>query len=233
VRISGHPMNTQVGAALAVGLIAMPVAAAPGQPVATATGQPVAAATGHPVASRAAPAVPSLRGPSLAISVSDGRAAATIGDRLTYTVSIRDTGAAGAPHLKITQTLSAGLEFVSASGHGVARAGQIAWSASLPAGGTRTFRAVALVTRTPARVLRLAAVACAALPGGGAPIVCAAHLDQLPAAAAGPATESGPAAAGSSGSKLLAYAGGGLAVLVAGLLTVIAGRRIRLRRPQA
>ena len=224
MRISGHPMNTQVGAALAVGLIAMPVA--------TATGQPVATATGHPVASRVAPAVPSLRGPSLAISVSDGRAAATIGDRLTYTVSIRDTGTAGAPHLKVTQTLSPGLEFVSASGHGVARAGQIAWSASLPAGGTRTFRAVALVTRTPARVLRLAAVACAALPGGGAPIVCAAHLDRLPAAAAEPATESGWRRR-SSGSKLLAYAGGGLAVLVAGLLTVIAGRRIRLRRPQA
>jgi hypothetical protein len=108
----------------------------------------------------------------------------------------------------------------------VAGAGQVAWHATLPAGGARTFHVVALVTRTPARVSRLAAVACAALPGGRAPVVCAAHLDRLPAAAAGPAA----AGSGSSGSKLLAWAGGGLAVLVAVLLAVIAGRRIRGRR---
>ena len=82
--------------------------------------------------------------------------------------------------------------------------------------------------RTPARVLRLAAVACATLPGGGRPIVCAAHLDRLPAATADSA-----AGSGSSGSKLLPYAAAGLALLAAGLLTVIARRRIRLRRRQA
>jgi hypothetical protein len=55
----------------------------------------------------------------------------------------------------------------------------------------------------------------------------AAHLDQLPAAAAEPAGRSG-----SSGSKLTVYAAGGLAVLTAGLLTAIAHRRTRMgRRP--
>ena len=211
MRISRHAMNTHVSAALAVGLIAIPVAAA----------------TGHPVASRTAPAVPPGI-PALTINVTDGQVAATAGERLTYMVSVRDTGIAAAPHLKITQTLSPGLEFLSASGNGVATAGQVAWSTSLPAGGTRTFRVVARVTQTPARVLRLAAVACVALPGGSRPIVCAAHLDRLPAAAAESA-----AGSGSSGRKLLAYAAAGLAVLAAGLLTVIAGRRIRLRRRQA
>ena len=220
VRISGHATNTQASAALAVGLIAIPVAAA--------TGHPVATPTGYPVASRTAPAVPSPRIPSLTISVTDGRAAATTGDRLTYTVSVRDTGTAAARHLKITQTLSPGLQFLSASGDGVATAGRVAWHATLPAGGTRTFRVTALVTRTPVRELRLAAVACAALSGGGRPIVCAAHLDELPAAAAASVS-----AGSSSGSKLLVYAGAGLAVLVAGLLTVIVGRRLRLRRRQA
>jgi uncharacterized repeat protein (TIGR01451 family) len=210
-------MNTQVSAALAVGLIAIPVAAA----------------TGHPVASRTAPAVPSPGIPGLTINITDGRVAATAGERLTYTVSVRDTGIAAAPHLKITQTLFPGLEFLSASGNGVATAGQVAWSTSLPAGGTRTFRVVARVTRTPARVLRLAAVACAALPGGSRPTVCAAHLDRLPAATAESAAGSGSSGSGSSGSKLRAYAAAGLAVLAAGLLTVIAGRRIRLRRRQA
>lgn len=222
MRISGHAMNTQASAALAVGLIAIPVAAA--------AGHPVGAATGHPVASRTAPGVPSPRTPGLTISVTDGRAAATAGDRLTYTVSVRDTGIAAAPHLRITQTLSPGLEFLSASGNGVARAGQVAWHASLPAGGTRTFRLTALVTRTPARAVRLAAVACVTLPGGGRPIVCAAHLDQLPAAAA--AAERA-ARSGSSSGNLPVYAVGGLAVLAAGLLTAIASRRLRLRRRQA
>jgi uncharacterized repeat protein (TIGR01451 family) len=217
VRISGHAMNTQASAALAVGLIAIPVAAA----------------TGHPVASRTARTMPSSRTPGLTISVTDGRGAATAGDRLTYTVRVRDTGIAAAPHLKITQTLSPGLEFLSASGHGVATTGQVAWHASLPAGGTRTFRLTALVTRTPAEELRLSAVACVAVPGGGRPIVCAAHLDQLPAAAA--AAESAAAAArpGSSSGHLPVYAAGGLAVLAAGLLTAIAGRRMRPKRRPA
>jgi uncharacterized repeat protein (TIGR01451 family) len=217
VRISGHAMNTQASAALAVGLIAIPVAAA----------------TGHPAASRTARTMPSSRTPGLTISVTDGRGAATAGDRLTYTVRVRDTGIAAAPHLKITQTLSPGLEFLSASGHGVATIGQVAWHASLPAGGTRTFRLTALVTRTPAEELRLSAVACVAVPGGGRPIVCAAHLDQLPAAAA--AAESAAAAArpGSSSGHLPVYAAGGLAVLAAGLLTAIAGRRMRPKRRPA
>ncbi len=213
MRISADAMNARGSVALAAGLIAVPAAAA----------------TGHPAASRTAPAVPSPRSPGLSISVTDGRAAATAGDRLTYTVSVRDSGIAAAPQLKITQTLSPGLEFVSASGNGVAAAGQVAWHASLPAGGTRTFQVTAQVTQTPARELRLAAVACVTQPGSSRPVICASHLDRLPAAAAAAA---GPAA-GSSRSNLITYAAAGLAVLVAGLLTVIAGRRIRLRRRQA
>ena len=170
-------MNTQASMALAAGLIAIPVAAA----------------TGHPAVPRTAPALPSPRTPGLTISVTDGRAAATAGDRLTYTVSIRDTSITAAPHLKITQTLSPGLQLISASGNGVATAGQIAWHASLPAGGTRTFQVTALVTRTPARELRLAAIACAALPGSSRPVICAAHLDQLPAATAAAAPPADPA----------------------------------------
>jgi uncharacterized repeat protein (TIGR01451 family) len=212
VRIPGRAMNTQASAALAVGLMAIPVAAV----------------TGHPVASGTARALSSSRTPGLTISVTDGRGAAAAGDRLTYTVRVRDTGVEAAPHLKITQTLSPGLKFLSASGNGVATAGLVAWHASLTAGGTRTFRLTALVTRTPAQELRLAAVACVALPGGSRPIVCAAHLDQLPAAAAQQAAR--PA---SSSGKLPLYAAGGLAVLAAALLTAIAGRRMRPKRRQA
>jgi uncharacterized repeat protein (TIGR01451 family) len=148
------------------------------------------------------------------------------GDQLTYLVSVQNSGTLSAPHLKITQTLPAGLEFLSASGHGVAAHGQVAWSAGLAAGNTKTFHVAARVTRTPARLLRLAAVACAAAPGRSSPIVCAAHLDRLPAAT----TASAPRTSASSGWTPLAYAGVALAVLALGGLSVIVGRRARLRR---
>jgi len=163
----------------------------------------------------------------LTISVSDGRTAANPGDQLTYLVSVRDGGTASTPHLKITQTLSAGLDFLSASPHGTAADGKVTWPAAIPAGGTKTFRVVARVTRTPARLLRLAAVACASAEGSSRPIVCAAHLDRLPAAAAAPASR----AAGTSDLVPLGYAAAALAVLVVAVLAVIARRRVGLRRP--
>jgi uncharacterized repeat protein (TIGR01451 family) len=164
--------------------------------------------------------------PGLTVSVSDGRTAVQPGDQVTYLVSVRDAGVRSAPHLKITQTLSEGLQFLSASSQGVAANRQVTWDASIPAGGTRTFSVVARVTRTPAPLLRLAAVACVATIRGSRPIVCAAHLDRLPAAAAASASR----AAGPTRAALLTYAAGALAVLVAGVLAAIAYRRLRTRR---
>jgi uncharacterized repeat protein (TIGR01451 family) len=208
------------------GLIAMPIALLPGN---VAPAKPVTA-TASATAPQRASHVPPASGPALTIGVSDGRTAVKAGDQLTYVVSVRDAGARSVPHLKITQTLSTGLEFLSASPHGTAANGQVAWYAGLPAGGTRTFRVVARVTRPPARVRRLAAVACAAADGSRSrPIVCAAHLDRLPAAASAPASRG----ARPSGLVWLAYAVAALVVLAAGLLAAIAFRRLRLRRRPA
>jgi uncharacterized repeat protein (TIGR01451 family) len=186
--------------------------------LAAATGHPVAAAKGHPAASRKAPAAPP-REPGLSITVTDGRATAAAGQRLTYTVSVRDTGTAGVRDLKITQTLSPGLRFLSAGGNRTATVTQVTWHASLPAGATRTFRVTARVTPAPPQVTRLAAVACATLSGKSRPVVCAAHLDRLPLAAPSAA---GPAA---PGGNLPLYAAAGLAALAAALITVTARRR--------
>jgi uncharacterized repeat protein (TIGR01451 family) len=189
-------------AALAVGLIAIPAVLA----------------TSHPVADKGH-AARAPRQPGLTISVNDGHVAAQAGDRLSYTVTVRDTGTVAAPHLKITQTMSPGLAFLSASGHGVASKGRVTWAVSLPVGGTRTFQVVTRVTKTPATLLRLAAVACVELPGSSHPDVCAAHLDRLPAAA--------QAASGSGGSGVGAatYAAAGLSVVALGLLSAVAVRR--------
>jgi len=208
------------------GLIAMPIAVLPGH-VAPAKPVKATASAGVP---QGASHMPAGSVPSLTIGVSDGRTAAKAGDQLTYVVSVRDSGTRSAPHLKITQTLSAGLEFLSASPSGTAANGQVAWYAGIRAGGTQTFRVVARVTRPPARQLRLAAVACAAADSSSSrPIVCAAHLDRLPAAAPAPAYQG----ARPSRPVWLPYAVAALVALAAGVLAVIAFRRLRLRRRPA
>ena len=212
MRISQRTAPAQATAALAIGLIAMPAAMASSPPAASHKSQ-----AAHPP-----------RTPGLTVSVSDGRVAARAGDELTYTVTVRDTGTVAAPRLKVTQTMSPGLEFLSASGHGTVAGGRVAWSAGLPVGGTRTFRVVTRVTKTPTTLLRLAAVACVTLPGGRSPIVCAAHLDRLPAAAAQAAAKSGR-----SGVPGLAYAAAGLATAALGLLSAFAARHRGRSRRQA
>jgi uncharacterized repeat protein (TIGR01451 family) len=230
VRISWHQRNAQASVVMLAGLIAMPIAVLPGHVAPT---KPVTATVRAGVPQRAshmpqgASHMPPASVPALSIGVSDGRTAVKAGDQLTYVVSVRDGGTRSAPHLKITQTLSAGLEFLSASPHGTAANGQVAWYAGIRAGGTQSFRVVARVTRPPAQVLRLAAVACAAADGSSRPIVCAAHLDRLPAAAAAAAAAS--QGARPSGPVLLAIAVAVLVVLAAGVLAVIAFRRLRLR----
>jgi uncharacterized repeat protein (TIGR01451 family) len=225
VRISWRPRNAPVAVVLVAGLIAVAGGVLPGRVslAATATPAATATATATPAATATATATPGViatarardshpatRTPSsaalaLSISVSDGRTAANPGDQLTYLVSVRDAGTVSARHLKITQTLSPGLDFLSA----------------IPAGGTKTFRVVARVTRTPARLLRLAAIACASAEGSARPIVCAAHLDRLPALTAASASQ----AAGTSDLVPLGYAAAALAVLAVAVLAVIARRR--------
>jgi uncharacterized repeat protein (TIGR01451 family) len=212
MKISQRTTPTQATAALAVGLIAIPAVMA----------------ASHPAASHTASAARAPRVPEVTVNISDGHVAARAGDELTYTVSLSNSGAVAVPRLKVTQTLSTGLEFLSASDHGVAANGYVSWSAGLPVGGKRTFDVVTRVTRTPTTLLRLAAVACVTLPGSSRPIVCAAHLDRLPAAAASASRS------GHSVGDVLTYIMGGLAVLVLGLLTVIvARRRGQLRRQPA
>jgi uncharacterized repeat protein (TIGR01451 family) len=221
VRNSRRARSTRTSVALVAGLIATLFAPFSGPGVTAAATASASAGTPRP-----APSVPSPTVPGLSITVSDGQTAAKAGDRLTYVVNVRDAGPAAAPHLKITQSLSAGLEFLSASPHGVATAGQVAWPASIPAGRSETFNVVARVTRTPAQLLRLAAVACAAPEGSQRPIVCAAHLDRLSAAV----TAATPRPGGPASGSLLRYIAAGLAALAVLVAGVIAGRRVRLRR---
>ena len=223
MKISPRTTPAQATAALAVGLIAMPAVMAASHPV------PSHPTPSHPASASAARASRASRAPALTISIGDGRPAVRAGDELTYTVTVVNSGAMSVPRVKVTQTLSAGLAFVSASDQGVAADGHVNWWARLPVGAKRVYHVTARVTRTPATLLRLAALACATLPGAKGPIVCAAHLDRLPAATAATATSRSAHSAGG----VLPYTVGGVAALALGLLAVVARRRSRLRRQPA
>jgi len=201
--------HASTAAVAAVGLIALPAALATGH-----------GATGHGAATQAGQA------PRLAISVSDGKLAARAGQSLTYTIRLSNTGTATATRLKVTQTMSPGLMVTGASAGAARGPGWVAWSATVPAGGARAFRVTARVARTPARVLRLAAVACAGL-AGRPPLVCAAHLDRLPAAQAGHAREAAQARHAVLSGPLAAAGLCLLAVCIAALLRGVFRRRGR------
>lgn len=140
----------------------------------------------------------------LSISISDGRRAVKPGDRLTYVIRVKNGGSQNEPHLKVTQTLPDGLTFVSASHRGRPRAGQVSWQAALPAGSTDIFTVDAVVTRTPSRLLRLATVACAEATGSTRVMICAAHLDRLPAATVMSSDASGRSAGPRGGPSAIA-----------------------------
>ena len=178
MRISGHAMNTQASAALAVGLIVIPVAATRGHPVAP-HGPPRSVT--HSPSRAAAPDTRADHQRHRRPSRGDGRRPAHLhGERARH----RHRGrAAPQDHPDLVPGPGVPVGQRQRCGHG--RAGRLARQPS--PGGTQTFRVTALVTQTPARELRLAAVACVVLPDGSPPVVCAAHLDQLPAAAAAPA----------------------------------------------
>lgn len=119
----------------------------------------------------------------LSIAIDNGRESVAVGDELTYTISVTNTGDAGVTGLIITQSMPAGLAFGSADSNGIAAADAVTWTIDLAADQTSTLGSAMTVTPTDDRVLRLASVACAAESPGGPPVVCAAHSDLLPAGA--------------------------------------------------
>ncbi|MCM3921830.1 DUF11 domain-containing protein [Frankia sp. AiPs1] len=162
----------------------------------------------------------------LSIAIDDGHTDVDAGDRLAYTIRIRNIGTADATDLLVTQTLPAGARFGSADRGGVFRDGTVTWRTGLRSGRDTVFGVRAEVTKPPPGLLRLAAVVCVAAHADSRPIVCAADSDRLPA---------GGGAAGSAGGGSRGGAGlpGWLLALCASLaaaLALSAGLLLRYRR---
>lgn len=183
-----------------------------------------AAATPKPAAPKAA--APAAAGPALAISVDDRRAAVAAGDRLHYTIRLRNLGTAAVHALRLTETVPTGAAVLTTHPAAANRAGQLGWKVDLPRGGTVTVSSDLRAGAVGPNLLRMASVACASI-GAGAPIVCAADSDQLPAgASAAPRRDPD---AGSSGIDRTRWIFIGAALLV--VLSAAAGLRRWARAP--
>ncbi|WP_157519869.1 CARDB domain-containing protein [Herbidospora daliensis] len=122
--------------------------------------------------------------PQLTIAVEGGSDAVQQGQRLTYTTTVTNTGAADAKSLDISQTVDPGLTLVSSSPSGKAAGGRVRWTHPLRAGETVTFSVTMDVKRLAPGLKRLAVVSCAARAGAARPLVCA--TDSAPVTAPAP-----------------------------------------------
>jgi uncharacterized repeat protein (TIGR01451 family) len=231
VRCAGSQMTIRLGAALAAGLLGAPALAlgASGTAAGAPARGPASPAAGPAASSAAAPRARAIRpvaGPRLSNSVTDGRAEVAAGDHLTYVITVRNAGTAAVPRLTVTQTLPPGMRLTAASHGGVPAAGKITWHVAVPAGRAVVVTASEQVTRIPAGQLRLAAVACAGLPGRAAPAVCAADLNDTVATAEAAARARAAGTAG--GRSWTGYAvGGGVLLACAGTLAALRRRMTR------
>jgi uncharacterized repeat protein (TIGR01451 family) len=130
--------------------------------------------------------------PQLSIAVDNGHTTTSAGATLTYTITVHNLGATDVPGLKVSQTVPNGLEPGSSANATTTESGDLNWDLDLKASDVATFRSTMTVVDTPPELLRLATVACASSAGGGPPIVCATHSDQLPAGAAAARVAAGP-----------------------------------------
>jgi uncharacterized repeat protein (TIGR01451 family) len=175
------------------------------------------------------PSVPPAE-PGLSIAITDGRAKARRGDKLSYVVMVKNAGGATARNLWVWLNLPPYLKLTSASRPATAKGGKVTWHASLRAGRTVSFTMKAVVGRTPAGLAHLAVVACAA-ERNEAPVIYAAHLDQLPRAAARPASARTGRAVGPAGSRSpVRYVAAALALLVCAVVAAFTAKRIRTHK---
>lgn len=227
------------GAALALAFGLAPAVNAsptddPTPPGSAADSEPLPVSTAPQDAPSASAAIGSADAPQLRITVDNGVTSTTTGDTLTYAITVQNLGSAEVPGLLVTQSMPAGLTFVSADAGGTAKAGSVSWTLDLNTSATATLHTTTTVLATPPELLRLATVACAAPSADAAPTVCATDSDQLPAGAAaqaeaGQATAAQPATAASTGGTIWWYIAGAVVVFLAAVAAVLLTRRHRQR----
>jgi uncharacterized repeat protein (TIGR01451 family) len=125
-----------------------------------------------------APSPEAVHAAAMVIGVSDGVTSATTGDELTYTISLRNDGAADSGPLGVRFQPPSGAELTTVDHDGAREDGVATWSVDLPAGGTLTLTVGAKVATLPEGVNGLAGIAC--ITHDGTPSLCATDMNQIP-----------------------------------------------------
>jgi uncharacterized repeat protein (TIGR01451 family) len=160
----------------------------------------------------------------LRIAADNGVTSARVGDTLTYAIIIQNLGTADVADLLVTQSLPAGLQFLSADSGGTVKPGSVSWKLDLKTTATATFHTTTTVLDTPPVLLRRATVACAATSADASPTVCAFDSDELAAGAAAEVSQAAvgqPAEAASTGGLGWYAAAGGAVLIVVGALAAL------------
>ncbi|WP_374947807.1 hypothetical protein [Agreia sp.] len=230
---SGGLRRTVFATGVAVALLALSIGgSAPADAASNLTTEPVA--TTEPVEpaetttpEEPAPAEPGA--PQLSITVSDEKDAVSAGDELAYSITIVNLGTSDAFDLTVTQTVPEGLEFTSADSGGTLTSSTVGWTVTVKAAETATLKTTMTAGDTPADLLRLATVACAASVPTEPPIVCASDSNILPAGIAAEKAAAAPAQRDGDRTPWIVGASVGAALLIAASAFIL-NRRRRARR---
>jgi uncharacterized repeat protein (TIGR01451 family) len=125
------------------------------------------------VAAGARPVVP------LSVSIDDQRTGAAGGERLTYTIRVRNNGPDAVSSARISQRLPAALEPMTASLGGVVSRSEASWTVDVPA---RDEVAVSLTARVGSSrndYPRLVTTGCVGSSGAATPSVCSSDVNAL------------------------------------------------------
>ncbi|MER5866515.1 hypothetical protein [Kitasatospora sp. NPDC002040] len=125
--------------------------------------------------------------PRLSVALDNGRDQADSGDRVTWTLTVRNLGPEPATELRIEQSLPSGATPArsadsATSADATVLGGTASWQHVSLAGGTeKKLTFTADLPPADARTLRSASTACVYPADSPAPVVCASDLDLLPA----------------------------------------------------
>ncbi|PPK62567.1 DUF11 domain-containing protein [Actinokineospora auranticolor] len=117
--------------------------------------------------------------PVLSISVDNARADAAAGDRMTYTLRLRNLGTVDVTDLRLTQSVPAGLRFDTAEPAGTAAGSGVSWQVDIEPAGETVIHSTMTVLESDAGQPRAATVACARTADEAPPLVCASHSARL------------------------------------------------------
>jgi uncharacterized repeat protein (TIGR01451 family) len=115
----------------------------------------------------------------LSVSIDDERTGAAGGERLTYTIRVRNNGSDAVSAARISQRLPAALSPVAASSGGVVSRSEASWTVAVPARGEVAVRLTALVGSSRNSYPRLVTTGCVAASAAVPPAVCGSDVNAL------------------------------------------------------